>query len=185
MTTTPTTTPDVPLPAGAVETHDWKSEDGNTSRMFWGYDTEFEGGPVPMTAHCFPDSGGWTSASVNRLDQRGLGGRRVRRLRAGPRRLRAVPGHRRPKSGPLLAGPSQKLGRNESRCLSGVHGDVALGVPPPLVTRTRVTNRVVRVAQIDRLGTEHGALDRQRSAGAVSHGAKRNDRRDVVRVLRR
>ena len=58
MTTTPTTTPDVPLPAGAVETHDWKSEDGNTSRMFWGYDTEFEGGPVPMTAHCFPDSGG-------------------------------------------------------------------------------------------------------------------------------
>src|SRR5271163_383805 len=91
MTTTPTTTPDVPLPAGAVETHDWKSEDGNTSRMFWGYDTEFEGGPVPMTAHCFPDSGGWTSASVNRLDQRGLGGRRVRRLRAVPRRLRPVP----------------------------------------------------------------------------------------------
>jgi hypothetical protein len=110
-------------------------------------------------------------------------------LRAVPRRLRAVPRclrgepRRRPIAGHRLAGPGQKFRRNESRCLGGVHGDVALGVSAPCVARTRVTDRVAGVTQVDCLGTEQCALGRQRSAGAVGHVAEGSDRGDVVRVL--
>src|SRR5271157_3183377 len=157
---------------------------------------------LSLTKRCY---GLIDSASVNRRNQAGLRGRRVRRwdgsvyrrarsgrrLRPVHRCLLAVPGLlrtgalRRPKPGDLLTGTGQKLGRNESSRLSGVHGDVALGVSAPLVALARVTDRVVRVAQVDRLGPQHRALGRQRSAGAVGHVAEGGDRRDVAGVLRR
>jgi hypothetical protein len=49
MTTTPTT-PDVPLPAGATEVHDWRVEDGTTSRRFWGSKSDFEVEPDSFNA---------------------------------------------------------------------------------------------------------------------------------------
>ena len=43
MTTTPTTTPDVPLPAGVRDVHPWRVEpDGATRRRFWGTVSDFE-----------------------------------------------------------------------------------------------------------------------------------------------
>ena len=105
--------------------------------------------------------------------------------RAETQRGEGKPGYvlRRPKPGDLLTGTGQKLGRNESSRLGGVHGDVALGVPAPLVALAGVTDRVVGVAQVDRPGPEHNALGRQRSAGAVSDIAEGNNRDDVVRQV--
>ena len=114
-----------------------------------------------------------------------------RRLRAVPRSLGTIAGlrgvslYRRPVARHLLAGAGEQLGRDESRCLGRVHGDVALGVSFPFVAGSRVADRVVGVAQVDRLGPEHRALGGQRSAGAVSHVAERGNGHDVARQVRR
>lgn len=60
--TTPAVAPDVPMPAGATEVHDWKPEDEGTCRHFWGTETDFEVAPEPCSARV-----GYRSFAITRV----------------------------------------------------------------------------------------------------------------------